>query len=105
MLPLVQKLPLCFRDRTRGPSDFDDESSVERVAAELGFIGNRTEVAGDARHRVGGVPKPLQLGVSRVAARATEQHRLCKKGLPPQRNEPDGIEVARMDSPETHDAV
>ena len=104
VLPLIEELPFGLGDRSNRSFRCDDTSCVERVAAGLGLVGDHTKVAGDGCHRVGGGAKTLELRVSRVAASATEKHRLSKKGFAPQCNEASGIEMARMKSPEAHEA-
>ena len=83
--------------------------SVARKVMELTphklLVGDGAKVAGDARLRVGGSLKPLQLRVPSVAARAPEQHRLREERFAPQGDEAGGVEVAGMDGPETHDPV
>ena len=105
MLPLVQELPFGLGDRSNRTSGCDDASRVKRVAARLGLVGDDTKVAGDARQRIGGGSKTLQLRVPCVAARATEKHGLREERFAPQCNQAGGVEMARMDSPETHEAV
>jgi len=105
VLPFVQKLPSRLGDRPRRISGCDDASPVERVAARLGLVGDGAQVAGDAPLRVGGSTKTLELRVPRVAARASEKHRLRKERFAPQCDQTGGVEMARMDCPETHEAV
>jgi len=105
VLPLVEELPFGLRDTSIRTFRCDDESCVERIASGLRLLGYDTKVTGDACHRVGGGAKTLQLRVTRVAASATEKHRLRKKGLAPQCDEAGGIEMARVESPETHETL
>jgi hypothetical protein len=105
MLPLVQELPFGLGDRSNGTFRCDDTSCVERVAAGLGLAGNHTKVGGDGCHRVGSGAKTLQLRVTRVAASATEELGLRKESFAPQCNEASGVEMARIECPEAHEAV
>jgi hypothetical protein len=102
MLPFVEELPLRLGDARDGGSRCDDASRVERVAARGGLIRNGPQVGGDGFHGVGRGAKALQLRVPRVAARATEEHRLREEGLSPEGDEAGSVEMTRMHSPETH---
>jgi len=46
--------------------------------------------------------KSRELRMVSIASSLTAQHRSCQQRLAPQCNQALGIEVARMDSPETH---
>ena len=105
MLPLVQELSAGLGEGSNRTFRRCDASRIERIAARRGFLGDDTQIARDARHRIGGGAKTLQLRVPCVAARATEKHRLRKERLAPQCNEADAVEMARMDGPESHEAV
>ena len=105
MLPLVEELPFGLGDRSGRTFGCDDACPVESVAARLGLVGDDAKVAGDACRWVGGGPKTLQLRVPRVAAGSTEKHCLRKKGFAPEGNQAGGIEMARVEGPETHEAV
>lgn len=105
VLPLVEELPFGLGDRSNRILRCDDASCVERVAAGLGLVGDDTKVPGDGCHWVGGSAKTLQLRVTRIAAGATEKHRLRKKGFAPQCNEAGGIEMARMECPKAHESL
>lgn len=83
MFPLVEKLALRFGYTFDPTSRADNPSAVKGVAARLGFVGNETKVRRDARHRMGGGAKTLQLRVLRVPASATEQHCLREEGFAP----------------------
>ena len=103
MLPLVQQLPTGLGDRSIRTTGRDDASRVERVAARRGLVGDGTQVGGDAGEWVGGGSKTLQLRVPRVAASATEQHCLREECLAPQCHQTGGVEMVRMDGPQTHE--
>lgn len=105
MLPLVDELPFRLEDRSAGTSGCDDTCRIERVPARSRLIGNGTKVDGDAGHWIVRAAKALQLRVSRVAARATEEHCLRKECLAPESDEAGGVEMARVECPETHQAV
>ena len=105
MLPLVQELPSGLGDRSSRTAGCDDARRVERVAARRGLVGDGTKVGSDAGLRVGGGPKPLQLWVLCVAASAIEEDRLRQERFAPQCNQAGGVEMARMDGPETHQIV
>jgi hypothetical protein len=47
----------------------------------------------------------LELRVTRVAARATEEDCLREEGFPPEGDEAGGVEMTRMKGPETHETV
>lgn len=105
MLPLVEELPFRLGDRPSGPSGCDDPSRIERVATRRRLIGNGAKVDGDAGHWIVRGAKALKLRVPRVAASATEEHRLCKERLAPECDESGGVEMARVECPETHQRV
>ena len=105
MLPLVEKLPFGLRDGPDRTSGCEDPSSVERVAARSGLIGDDTKVCGDARHWVGGGAKTLQLRMLPVATRATKEHCLSEERFAPECNQAGGVEMTRMESPETHELM
>ena len=46
----------------------------------------------------------MKLGMMAIAARMTEEHRAGKERFPPERREALGVEVARVDGPESHGA-
>src|SRR6185369_7897212 len=102
MLPLVEELPLRLGDTRRRAFGGDDARRVERVATRGGLVRDGSEVGGDGGRGVGRGAKALQLWVPRVAASATEQHRLREEALPPEGDEAGGVEMTRVQSPETH---
>jgi hypothetical protein len=104
MLPLVEKLSSCLRDAANRTCGCDDERGIERVAPRGGLFGDDTQVIRYECHRVGGGLKSLQLRVPRVAASTTEEHGLRKERLTPEGNQPDGVEMTGVKSPETHEA-
>src|SRR6185503_12266271 len=97
MLPLVEKLAFGLGNAaSNGTCGCDDEPCVECVSARGSLASDATQVLGYSCHRVGGGLKSLQLRVPRVAASATEEHRLREEGFTPECNQADGVEMARM---------
>ena len=104
MLPLVKKLSSGFRNASNGTSLCDDQRPVEGVTPRSGLIGDDAKILGDQCCSIC-APKPMQLRVPSIAASAAEKYRLRKEGFPPQCNQADAVEMARMQSPKTHDAM
>lgn len=104
MLPLVEELSFGLGDGSAETAGCDDASSVECVAARGGLASDDAKVSGDAWFWVRGGEKTLELRVPRVTASATEEHRLREKRLAPECNQAGGVEMARMESPETHES-
>lgn len=73
--------------------------SIERVAAPVRFVGNAGEVLPD---QAACSTEALELRMARVSLGLAGEHGLREKTFTPERNEADGIEILRMNGPETH---
>lgn len=100
---LSLELELAERDgdrrARRAPADL---RGVERVAATIGLGEDGVEVPGDRGERLGVPAEPLELRVAAVAPGLAVKHRLREESLPPEGDEPTGVEMLGMQRPEAH---
>jgi hypothetical protein len=100
--------PLIVELASRDDERFDiatsaDFPGVEAIAAPIGFEMYGAKIGGDMFVRRRRLGKAGELRMIPVAARQAGEHGLCKQGLAPQGNEAFGVEVSRMNGPESHD--
>lgn len=105
MLPFMEKLTLRLGEAWDSALGGDDASRVEGVTARGGLGRDGAKVGADECRGIGGGLKALELRVTCVAARATEEHCLRKEGFPPEGNQAGGVEMTRMQGPETHETI
>lgn len=77
---------------------------VEVIPALSGLGDHVAKIRGDYLARVRVVAKAFQLWMPCVAARPSGQNGLREQALAPERDQPFGIEVLRMERPEAHGA-
>ncbi len=76
--------------------------AIEGVAATQRLGVNVKEVGVDERDGVRPVPEAVKLGMMAVAARPAEKDLTSEERFPPERRETSGIEIPRMEGPESH---
>lgn len=101
MLPFEFKLSashghLCLSVRPTDPS------GSEPVAARPGLIAHSAKVVCDRSDRGPNEPESGKLGMAAISFRVALQHRLRKKGLPPQGDQSSRIKVSRVHAPDSH---
>jgi hypothetical protein len=101
--PLVFELADGFR-KTHSSTWATELRAVEGEAATLRLGVNMKEICVDECDGVWLGLKTAKLGMMAIAARTTEKHLTSKERLAPERREALGVEVARMDGPESHEA-
>ena len=99
--PLVRKLPAGHRNGSHA-SQRADFAAIECVAAPGRFSVYLLQVRIDGRSRKGVRAEPLELRMVPVTAGFAAQDGLCEQRLAPERDQPLGIEIARMQAPEPH---
>ncbi len=102
--PLVVELPDGLGNPHSGARTAE-LSAVEGEAAALRLGVNVKEIAVDEGQ---GAPlglKAAKLGMMAVSARAAEKDLASEERFPPERGQALGIEVARMNRPESHEAL
>lgn len=101
VLPLV--LDLAARDdKAPATARAADPTAIESILPCFGLRSNIAQVIRDATHGRPGLAKAEKLWVMTVAARCAPQHRLREQPFAPERDEPCGVEVPRMETPEPH---
>ena len=101
--PLVFELADGFR-KTHPSTGATELRAVECKAATLRLSVNMKEVGVDECDRIWPSLKTAKLGMMAIAARTTEKHLTSEERFPPERREALGVEVARVDGPESHEA-
>lgn len=76
---------------------------VEAIAPRPGFVVDRLQVYIDGGDRIGLCLEALELRMLPIAAGLPAQHLAGEQGFAPQRDQADGIEVARVQGPDAHD--
>ena len=99
--PLVFELADGLR-KTDSSERAADLRAVEGEAAAPRLGVNMKEVGVDECDGVRPCLESVKLGMMAIAARATEKDLASKEGFPPESRETLGIEIARMDGPESH---
>lgn len=99
MTPLVAELPRSHGNRLRVPQPAQ-LLSVERISASGRLVENAAEVDRDRPLSIVMLAEAVQLRMMTIPARLTPQHRLRKKRLTPERDQPCGIEILGMQGPE-----
>lgn len=77
-----------------------DFTGVEAVAARSGFGMHLAQVGGNACNRRRVRAKADQLGVASIPGGFSPEHRLRQEPFAPQRNQPAGVQIFRMEAPE-----
>ena len=77
---------------------------VEVIPPPSGLGDHVAKIGGDDVARIRVVAKAFQLWMPCVAARPSGQNGLREQALAPERDQPFGIEVLRMERPEAHGA-
>ena len=105
----MQVTPLEFEladgfEKTRASTRATELRAVESEAAAQGLGVNVNEVGVDECDRVRPGLEAAKLGMMAIAASATLEDLASKERFPPERCEALGIEISRVDGPESHDA-
>lgn len=100
--------PLVLELASRDDEQFDitasaDFPGVEAIAAPIGFEMYGAKIGGDMFARRCRLGKAGELRMIPVAARQAGEHGLCKQGFAPKGNKAFGVEVSRVEGPESHD--
>jgi hypothetical protein len=103
MMPLEFELADGF-EKTRAGTTAPELRAVESKAAPQGLGVNVSEVGVDECDRVRRGLEAAKLGMMAIAARAALKDFASKERFPPERGEAPGIEISRVDGPESHDA-
>jgi hypothetical protein len=103
MAPLEFELADGF-EKTRASTRATELRAVESEAATQGLGVNVSEVGVDERDRIRPGLEAAKLGMMAIAASATLKDLASKECFPPERCEALGIEISRVDGPESHDA-
>lgn len=102
--PQVPPLVIDLSDGLRKPRSGArpaELAAVEGKSAALGLGENVKEIAVDEGERVGPGLEAAKLGVMAIPARAAEKDLSSEKRFPPERCEAPGVEIPRMDRPES----
>lgn len=102
MLPLVLELPPGDLEGVGAyPRRAADLLAVEAIAAARGFGVDFLEIGGNVAARGRGILEAPELGMVLVALGLTLQHGLSQQRFAPERHETLGIQVSRMQRPES----
>jgi len=104
----LQVTPLEFEladgfEKTHASTRATELRAVESEAATLRLGVNVSEVGVDECDRVRPGLEAAKLGMMAIAASATLKDLASKERFPPERCEALGIEISRVDGPESHD--
>jgi len=104
----LQVTPLEFEladgfEKTHASTRATELRAVESEAATLRLGVNVSEVGVDECDRVRPGLEAAKLGMMAIAASATLKNLASKERFPPERCEALGIEISRVDGPESHD--
>ncbi len=102
MFPFEEQLAPRLHQLGRGLPR-DDFRFVELIAATRGFVGHSAEVGGNQSEWFSVLPKPRQLRMTCVSSRLAGDDFLSEQTLPPQGDQSLGVEILRVNSPETHE--
>ena len=98
------ELELAARNsETAGRSGATDLRSHEKVTAVHGLSMNAPQVLGNETDGGRLLLKPTKLRTMDVSLRLSREYGLGKKTFTPQSNQSAGVEVLRMQAPDTHD--
>jgi hypothetical protein len=105
----LQVTPLEFEladgfEKTHASTRATELRAVESEAATQGLGVNVSEVGVDECDRVRPGLEAAKLGMMAIPASATLKDLASKERFPPERCEARGIEISRVDGPESHDA-
>jgi hypothetical protein len=105
----LQVTPLEFElaggfEKTRASARAAELRAVEGEAATHRLGVNVSEVGVDERDRVRPGLEAAKLGMMAIASSATLKDLASEERFPPERREAPGIEISRVDGPESHDA-
>ena len=101
MAPFEVELAARHRDPAGGPGG-SDLRGIETVASLDRFFVNGAQELGNEPCGLRLLPKPEELRMADIPGRFAPQHRLGEERFPPQGNQPPGIEMLRMETPESH---
>jgi len=106
----LQVTPLEFEladgfEKTHASTRATELRAVESEAAKHGLGVNVSEVGVDECDRVRPGLKAAKLGMMAIAASATLKDLASKERFPPERCKALGIEISRVDGPESHEAL
>lgn len=101
VLPLKEQLPPTHLNR-RCLVGAADLRRVEFVAPPIRFHSDGAKIGSDERERLGMIAEALELGMLAIAACTARQNLLRQERFPPQGDEPDSVQVLRVQAPESH---
>ena len=78
---------------------------VEVVASADGFVMDGFQVGVHRLDRMGRFPESEKLGMMYVAFCLSHQHFPGQQAFPPQGNQADGVQVGRVEGPESHGSL
>jgi hypothetical protein len=95
---------LAGGDRNAAPAAgaVPDLRGVDVVPARPRLVEDPREITVERRHRRPLATKSLELGMMRVTACLAAEHGAREQPFAPERDEPAGVEVTRMERPEPH---
>jgi len=104
MAPFIEQLRAGFADRFGAgrPRDF---RAVENVPAARRFGMDGSQVARDRGHRPALRAEAVELRMMPVTAGQSAQNLLRQQALPPQGDQPFGIEIFRVHGPQSHPEI
>lgn len=101
VVPLAGQLAVGDR-QPQGVVARSDFGAVEPIPTPSGFCQHAPQVAVDRRDRIRTAPETVELGMAAVSDRRAREHGTGQKPLAPAGYQPRGIQITRMERPQTH---
>jgi hypothetical protein len=102
MCPFVVELAGCHDHGSVSALPVPDLGRVERVATLARLVEDACKVAVERGDGIAALAKAIELRVVPVAVGPSREHGAGEQTLTPERHQPTGVEVMRMERPEPH---